>query len=355
MSTTNDRVLIATRKGLFEARKRAGEWSLSDPALAGKNISYAMRDPRSKTVWASLDHGHWGVKLAKSTDDGASYTEATPPKYPEDTGKSARYYWVIQSGLAANPGRLWIGTEPGGLFRSDDGGESWELNRPLWDMCVEHKWTGGGRDEAGIHSICVDPRDGNHIIIAISCSGVLETKDGGATWAYRCEGMRKVTDPGGTEDFGHDPHFISMCAAHPDVLWQANHCGVYRSDNGAASWTDLSKPPWVDFGFPATAHPTDPNVGWIVPMQSDNLRLPVENRLVVLRTDDAGETWQEQASGLPAPSFDFPFRHGIDVSPGGGTLVMGTTSGNLYTSENGGRTWATLSSSLPPIYSVRFA
>ena len=355
MSTTNDRVLIATRKGLFEARNRAGDWSLSEPALKGKNVAYAMRDPRSKTVWASLDHGHWGVKLARSKDDGETYESAEPPKYPEDTGKSARYYWVIQAGLPSNPDRMWIGTEPGGLFLTNDGGESWILNRPLWKLCVEDKWTGGGRDQAGIHSICIDPRDENHIFVAISCSGVLETKDGGATWEYRCQGMRKVTDPSETEDFGHDPHFVSMCAAHPDVLWQANHCGVYRSNDAAATWSDLSDPPWVEFGFPAVAHPTDPDVAWIVPMVSDNERIPVESRLVVLRTDDAGKSWHEQASGLPAPAFDFPFRHGLDVSADGDTLFMGTTSGNVYVSENGGRTWTTLSTSLPPIYSVRFA
>lgn len=354
-ATTNDRILIATRKGLFEARKGAGGWSLQAPKLTGKTLAYAVRDPRNGAVWASIDHGHWGVKLARSNDDGATFAEVEAPKYPEDSGKTAKYYWVLEPGPASNPDEFWIGTEPGGLFQSNDDGASWSLNEPLWKMCVDDNWQGGGRDLAGIHSICRHPTDAQRAYVAISCAGVVGTTDGGASWSYVNKGMTKVFDPGDDTDFGHDPHCVAMSPSSPDVLWQSNHCGVFRSTNGAQSWDELSDKPWIYFGFPVAAHPTNPDVAWLVPMESDQTRTTIDDKLVVMRTDDAGKSWNPQTSGLPAPSFDFPYRHGLDVSADGETLVMGTTSGNLYVSEDGGRAWQTLSSNLPLIYATRFA
>jgi photosystem II stability/assembly factor-like uncharacterized protein len=355
MATTNDRILIGTRKGLFDVRRTGGTWQLAAPRLAGQVIPYAVRDPRDGTIWASIDHGHWGVKLSRSRDEGATFEAVDPPKYPEATGATAKYYWVIQPGPAARPGTIWIGTEPGGLFQSDDGGTSWRLNQPLWDLRKEHAWQGGGRGDAAIHSICWDPTDPDHVYVAISCAGVLETKDGGASWAYVNKGMINVFDPGSNADFGHDPHCVALAPSEPSVLWQANHCGVFRTTNGAATWDNLTQKPLVDFGFPVAVHPTNADVAWLVPMQSDEQRTTVEGRLMVVRTDDGGTTWQAHREGLPAPSYDFPYRHGLDVSADGETLAFATTSGNLYVSGNGGRRWTTVSSSLPPAYSLRFA
>ena len=140
-------LLVGTRKGLFGFVRENGRWTTNEPQLAGKPIPYAIRDSRDGSIWASLDHGHWGVKLARSTDDGKSFSEA------EHTKKAAKYYWVLEPGHAERPEEFWIGTEPGGLFRTKDGGRSWSLVEPLWQMCVEHEWMGGGRDEPGVHSI----------------------------------------------------------------------------------------------------------------------------------------------------------------------------------------------------------
>lgn len=355
MAISNDRILLGTRKGVFDVRRRQGHWRVDAPQLPGQAIAYAVRDPRNGSIWASLDHGHWGCKLARSKDDGATYADVEPPKYPEDAGATAKYYWVIAPAPADRPGEVWIGTEPGGLFSTKDDGASWQLNDPLWKMCVEQKWQGGGRPGAGIHSIDFDPRDSNHAYLAISCAGVVETRDGGRSWAHRNAGMTSVFDPNSTMDFGHDPHCVVMAPSRPDVLWQANHCGVYRTTDGAASWKELTKKPLVDFGFPVGVHPTNPDVAWLVPMQSDMVRTPVNARLSVVRTDDGGETWTEHVEGLPSPAYDFPFRHGFAVGGDGDSLALGTTSGNLYTSDDGGRSWQCLSNSLPPIYSVRFA
>ncbi len=357
MGTQDDRVLIGTRKGLIEARKRANGWALSHPALKGLPVPYAVRDARNGSIWASLDHGHWGVKLARSKNDGGDYDEVEAPKYPKATGKTAKYYWVLQPGHAEAPDTFWIGTEPGGLFQSTDDGTSWALNQPLWDMCARDEWTGGGRDQAGIHSICIDPRDAEHMVIGVSCAGTTVTRDGGATWAYCNNGVSKVFEPEDADaDFGHDPHFVTMAPSNPDVLWQANHCGVFRTTDGGAKWADLSQKPLVYFGFPVAVHPAKPETAWLVPMQSDQHRMTVGGKLVVMRTDDGGESWVRQTEGLPQENaWDFPFRHAFDVAPSGDTLVFGTTSGNLYVSENGGESWDTLSNNLPPIYSTRFA
>lgn len=358
MATTNDRILLGTRKGLIEARKQDGAWTLGEPSLAGQPIAYAMRDPRNGSLWASIDHGHWGVKLARSTDDGATFDEVGAPQYPESTEAAAKYYWVLAAGHADEPGTFHVGTEPGGLFTTRDDGGSWTLNQPLWDLRSKHEWTGGGRDGAGIHSLIVDPRDARHMYVAVSCAGVCETKDGGETWAYVNKGMRMDYFPPEEQDkeYGYDPHFVAMAPSDPDVLWQANHCGVYRSGNGATTWDEISEKPYVYFGFPIAPHPAKAETAWIVPMHSDQNRTTFDGRLFTMRTDDAGKTWRQQSAGLPqAGAWDFPYRHALDVGADGETLAFGTTSGNAYVSEDGGDSWRTLSNNLPLIYSVRFA
>ena len=355
MATTNDRLLLATRKGVFDVRRRDGAWHLGTPRAAGQTIAYAVRDPRTGSIWASVDHGHWGAKLARSDDDGVTFAPVEPPKYPDATGAAVKYYWVIQPGPAARPGTVWIGTEPGGLFTSDDDGATWSLNEPLWALRKEHAWQGGGRGEAGIHSICWDPSDPDHVYVAISCAGVLETRDGGAHWAYVNQGLINVFDPGSNADFGHDPHCVALAPSDPRVLWQANHCGVFRSADGAATWDNLTQEPFIDFGFAVAAHPTRAGTAWLVPMKSDAERTTVDGRLAVARTDDGGTTWSLHRDGLPAPAYDFPFRHGLDVGADGETVAFATTSGNLYVSEDGGRTWTTVSTNLPLVYSLRFA
>jgi hypothetical protein len=358
MSTTNDRLLLGTRKGLIEARKQNGSWSLGAPALAGQPIAYATRDPRNGSVWASIDHGHWGVKLSRSKDDGATFEEVAAPKYPEDTGKAAGYYWILEPGHPDAPDQFWVGTDPGALFVTNDDGASWEFNRPLWDLCVKHEWTGGGRPDAGIHSICLDPRDANHLQVAVSCAGVVGTEDGGATWAYANKGLRMDYAPPEDQDkeYGYDPHCMVRSPAAPDVLWQANHCGVYRTTNGSASWDEVSQKPLVYFGFPIATHPEQPDTAWIVPMKADSERTTIDGKLRVMRTDDGGATWAEQGAGLPQEgAYDFPYRHALDVAPDGETLAFATTSGNCYVSEDGGASWQTISGNLPLVYSARFA
>ncbi len=366
------RLLIGTRKGLVFFESEGNGFRAGETAHLAVPITYAMSDPRDGTLWASLDHGHWGQKLSRSRDGGKSWEEVAAPVYPEDAiiNKPAsdpsaepetipaklENVWVIEAGGEDQPSRLYLGTNPGGLFRSDDGGDSFELVRGLWDHPTRLKgWFGGGRDTPGIHSVVVDPRDSRRVLIGISCAGVFETTDDGESWEPRNKGMKADFLPDPNSEVGQDPHFITACPRHPDALWQQNHCGVYRSVDGAASWELLSEAGQsVHFGFPVAVDEENPEEAWVVPAVADQTRVAVDGALFVGHTLDGGKTWSEHRKGLPQENcFDIVFRHALDKR--GDHLVFGTTTGNLFVSSDRGESWTCLSHHLPPIYSVRFA
>lgn len=365
-----DQLLLGTRKGLLTYERQGSEWRFCRESFRAQTVNYAMVDPRTGTRWAALDHGHWGTKLHRSTDGGESWQEIALPTYPDgavvngrdDQGNTVKkpaalsYVWLIHPGGTDQPGRLYLGTEPGGLFQTDDGGETWQLVESLWNRPErEEWWMGGGRDYPGLCSICVDPRDSNHVIVGISVGGVYATHDGGKTWEPRNTGLSVNFLPEKYPEFGHDPHFIAMHPANPDVLWQQNHCGIFRTEDGGRQWHDISQPNGpAYFGFPIALDANDPNTAWVVPAVDAEYRIAVEQALCVCRSEDGGRTWQALRTGLPqTEAFDVVFRHALDID--GNTLVFGTTTGNLYISDDRGDTWRALAHNLPPVYSVRFA
>lgn len=383
------RILVGTRKGTFLVEKTNGRWTPRLAGHPGAGVNFVARDPYTGTLWAALGHGHWGAKLSRSTDDGATWSDAPQIKYPE----GARYLapaeptedgsdeglgptikpatllklWVIAFGPK---GRIYVGTIPGGLFESHDGGESFELNRPLWN----HESRGGdlftgkgsgmthwfgtpaseGEFAPGIHSIVVDPRDPQRILVAVSTAGVLESTDGGRTWRGRNKGLTMDYLPEPEAEWGHDPHFVTLSAGRPDHVWQQNHCGVFYSADGAATWKKVSQPEvGVHFGFPVAVDAKDGRTAWVVPGKSDMQRITIEGSLFVARTTDGGQTWQQLREGLPQEhAYDIVYRHALDNS--GDHLAFGSTTGNLYVSEDRGDSWQTAANNLPPIYSVRF-
>jgi len=355
-------LLLGTRKGLLTFARQGSTWGLSGEHFVGVAVPYAIRDARHDTWWASLDHGHWGSKLQRSRDGGQTWTEITAPKYPEGAevkpGKPAavKYLWVIQPSLASEPQTLYVGSEPGGLFVSGDGGDTWELNQALWNHPSRaDSWFGGGRDEPGIHSIFVDPRNPRRVLVGISCAGVFETIDAGTSWQPRNRGLLAEYMPNPHAEVGHDAHFMMACAAAPDTLWQQNHCGIFRTTDGGQNWAAVSrKGDTAHFGFVVAVDPQDGQTAWVIPATADEKRIAVERAMCVCRTTDGGATWQRFSSGLPQENcYDFAFRHALDQS--GDTLVFGTNTGALYFSDDRGETWQTIASRLPPIYSVRFA
>ncbi|MBX3186352.1 MAG: exo-alpha-sialidase [Labilithrix sp.] len=392
----SDQILVGTRKGTLIFDRTGAGWAARPIAHAGMSISYAARDPRDGALWVAMDHAHWGPKLSRSRDDGATWESSIPIGYPKgarfveqhlptpetDPGaeKPTTYkeasllkVWVLAFGGPDQPGTIHAGTLPGGLFTSHDGGDRWELNRPLWDhesrggdlfagdATSKNHWGGTpaamayGEFVPGIHSIVVDPRDANHILVAVSCAGVLETRDGGKTWQGRNRGMLNDYLPNPEAEWGHDPHFIAQCAAQPERLWQQNHTGVFTSDDCGLRWKRVSRPDVaVHFGFPIAADERDGRTAWVVPAKGDDERMTIAGGLFVARTRDGGETWQAFREGLPQTNaYDVVYRHALDAR--GGRVCFGTTTGNVYLSEDGGETWRCLGNNFPPVHSVRFS
>src|ERR1700730_11467452 len=341
----SDRLLVGTRKGLMTLARRGDGWAIARTDFAGIPVSAVLHDRRDAAsqdgvLYAALNHGHFGAKLHSSDDGGRNWRELPAPAFRADAidDPTLSQIWTLEAGGASQPGRLWIGALPAGLFRSDDGGERWELTRALWDVPERAKWMGGGYDEAGIHTVSPDPRDPRRVFVAISCGGVWDTADDGQSWTLRGDGMVAPYMP--PEQAGmreiQDPHRVARCPAAPDVMWMQHHAGVYRSLDTGATWTRLM-PPGDDFGFAVAAHPSDAQTAWLVPAMKDELRMPRDGALCVTRTRDGGRTWQAFRQGLPT------------------RLALGATTGGLWVSENAGEAWTLLNAHLPPIYAVRFA
>ncbi|MEM7204944.1 MAG: exo-alpha-sialidase [Planctomycetota bacterium] len=368
---TTDRLLVGTRKGLFILRHQGGAWRITDTAFVGDPVPIVLADPRDGALHAALNLGHFGTKYRRSRDGGTTWEDLEPPRYPpkpeglidvdpfrkKPVPWNTEQVWELAIG-GADDQVLWCGTIPGGLFRSTDGGEHWDLVRSLWDHPDRRKWTGGGFDFPGVHSISVDPRDANHVVVAVSVGGVWTTRDGGETWANTSGGMRAEYMPPeqAHEPTAQDPHRLVRCPGHPDRCWVQHHNGIFVSSDGAASWQEVDPAPQSPFGFAVAVHPTNPDIAWFVPAKKDECRVPVDGRVIVSRTTDGGASFAALRQGLPQEhAYDLVFRHALDVDAASGDrLAMGSSTGALWASEDGGEAWELLSAHLPPIYCVRF-
>lgn len=360
--TAADRAFAATRKGLFEFRRHGAAWDLAETAFLGSPVSMTLADPRDGALYAALDLGHFGVKLHRSDDDGGTWREIAAPSYAGvDAGEadppSLKLIWSLETGGPDEPGVLWAGTIPGGLFKSVDRGESWTLMESLWSRPERAQWFGGGYDQPGVHSISVDPRDSRRVAVAISCGGVWETADGGESWSMGGRGLRAAYLPPeqAMDPTSQDPHRMVRCAAAPDHHWIQHHNGVFRSTDGVDRWAEMA-PADSTFGFAVAVHPHDPDTAWFVPAVKDEFRYPADGKLVVKRTTDGGASFQTLDRGLPPPpAYDLVYRHALDVDAEGRGLVMGSTTGGLWFSADGGDAWTQSAARLPPILAVRFA
>ncbi len=354
-------LMLGTRKGLIVYRRHFSGWRLHSLHFEGIPVSIAYVDERDGTWWACLDHGHWGCKLHRSLDRGVTWEEFEAPAYPEDAEvkpgdpATTKLLWAMEQGGTQYPDRLWIGTLPGGLFRSDDGGKSFTLVRSLWDHPSRaENWFGGGYDYPGIHSIVVDPRDNDHLYIGISCAGVFESFDSGESWKASNKGLRAEFLPDPEAEVGHDPHRLVAAPSDPDVLWQQNHCGIFVSENGAAQWKDVSqKDAPAYFGFGIAVADDEPGQAWVAPALSDETRVATEGGLCISRSDDGGKSWKAFRKGLPQGFvFDIVYRHALTSSGEG--VAFGTTTGNLFFSPDRGERWQEVHHFLPMVYSLDF-
>jgi len=363
-------LLIATRKGAWfllgnEARR---SWRVEGPHFLGHVINHVMLDPRDgKTMIAAGKTGHLGPTMFRSDDRGKSWKEAArPPAFPKEEKRSVDHTFWLTPGHADEPGVWYAGTSPQALFRSEDGGNSWDPVSGFNDRPGATKEAGGSQDGtpdgAKLHSIIVDPRDANHLYLGMSGGGVHESTDRGATWKPLVQGLEVVAGFDAANLAFHDPHCLQLCPSKPDRLYQQNHCGIYRLDRPSDQWIRIGKamPAEVgDVGFPITVHPRDADRAWVFPMDGTDVwpRTCPGGVAAVYSTRDAGASWTRHSNGFPAGQVWWTVKRqamAADTLDKVG-LYFGTTSGEIWASADEGENWSSIASHLPEIYAVEAA
>jgi photosystem II stability/assembly factor-like uncharacterized protein len=364
----SETLLVSTRKGLFTVARKAGKWEIAAVDFLGDNVTLTLTDPRDGRRYAALDHGHFGVKLHRSTANG--WEEIAVPVYPPKPdgyeeidfwGRPLNWttarIWALAAGGPDEPGALWCGTLPGGLFRSADHGQSWEIVRALWEHPMRKKWNGGGADLPGIHSICVDPRNSKRVWVAVSTGGIWVTEDRGASWTLIGQGLRAeyVPPEQAYDPLMQDVHCLAQCPAAPQRMWVQHHNGIFVSSDEGKTFSEIRDVQPSVFGFPVVVHPREPDTAWFVPEIKDERRIPRDGSLAVTRTRDGGKSFEGLRKGLPQThAYDVVYRHALALSEDGERLAFGSTTGGLWVSENQGDAWSCVTHTLPPIYAVRF-
>ncbi len=367
-------VLVGTRKGLFvlESKAREGPWKISGPHFLGQVVHHALLDPRDgRTLLAAVKAGHLGPTVFRSDDLGGSWEEAAkPPQFPKaaegEAGETVSHVFWLTPGHASQPGLWYAGTSPQALFASGDAGRTWEGVAGFNAHPDRRRWIGGPQDappDGGtMHSIHVDPHDASHLYIGLSAGGVFESRDRGETWTPLNRGVAADFLPDPDADFGHDPHCLRVHPTARDVVYQQNHCGIYRLDRPANRWERIgaAMPKEIgDVGFPLALHPRDPRALWVFPMDGGTVwpRVSVGGRPAVYGSRDAGASWRRLDRGLPAEQAWFTVKRQAlatdRLDPVG--LYFGTTSGEVWASFDEGESWRCLAMHLPHVYSVETA
>jgi hypothetical protein len=364
-------LLIATRKGAFTLHGDSSRrtWRLSGPVLLGNIIHHFVADPRKPgTLLIAARTGHLGPTVFRSSDSGRKWKEATRPpafaKAPEgQKGRVVDHVFWLTPGHAGEPDVWYSGTSPQGLFRSEDGGDTWDEVAGFNHHPMYGAWTGGDQDGTPdgpkLHSILIDPRDSRHLYIGMSGGGVFESLDQGAQWRPLNRGCAADFIPVPDPEFGHDPHRVLLHPLMPDRLYQQNHCGIYRLDRPSEEWLRIGKnmPKKIgDIGFPIVLHPRDPDTVWVFPMDGTSVwpRTSPEGKPAVYMSRNAGRKWIRQDKGLPASQAWFTVkRQAMTCDPKDPVgLYFGTTGGEIWASRNEGDSWTCLASHLPHIYSL---
>jgi molybdopterin converting factor small subunit len=349
-------LLVGTRKGLYILRgPRGGPMEVAARRFSGQTVEYAIRDPRSGTYLASVTHGQYGPRLFLSDDATAKeWEQAAGPAFPEDADAAVERIWVIQPG--EEDGVLWAGVAPAALFRSEDGGRTWELNRALWDEPSRPTWAPGGGGLC-LHSIATWPGDADRMAVGISAAGVWLTEDGARSWRRGIKGLVAPYLPEDSREGATDlcVHNVHRSPVQPETLYLQFHGGVYRSDDAGETWQDIGEGLPSDFGFPLLVDPRDSDRAFIIPLEGDFDRVTPDGKVRVFETTDRGASWQSRSDGLPQDEAYLTVLRQAFCHDGRDPLGLffGAESGEVFGSTDGGTTWGRLVQHLPPVVSVR--
>jgi photosystem II stability/assembly factor-like uncharacterized protein len=376
-------VFVGTQKGgfIFESNEKRKRWKPGDVQFKGWNVMNIQMDPRDQRLHAATSHFVYGPTTHYSDDLGKTWTQAKQVPLLSRGSRSGRpastveeafrseggesiteqpekmiKVWNIKPGRESEPNVLYAGAQPASLFISKDRGETWELNESLYDHPQRGQWNPGAGGLA-LHTILLDPTNPQRMYIAVSAAGCYRTDDGGQTWAPYNKNVRADFMPDKFPEFGQCVHKMAMHPSNPNLIYQQNHCGVYRSDNYGEDWIDIGEGKLPSrFGFPVAVHPTDPRTVYVALEESDEFRMSVDGKFSVWRSRDMGDSWERLTKGLPDRAHLVVLREAMatDSFEDAG-IYVGTHTGQLFYSRDSGDSWDLLADFLPPIQSVEAA
>jgi photosystem II stability/assembly factor-like uncharacterized protein len=348
-------LIVGTKKGLFTLEGEPGSvFESAVRAFPGEPVDFAMRDPHTGRVLASVTSPFYGPKIWYTEDPAGEWAQADGVVLPAGGEAALERIWVIVAGEA--DGSLYAGGDPGVLFESRDGGETWELNQALWEHPTRAMWQPGGGGLC-LHSIVPWPGDPDRLALGISAAGVWLTEDRGRSWRQGNDGLVARYLPEEARDASTHlcVHHLERAPARPERMFMQFHGGVYRSDDAGASWTDIAPGLPSDFGFPLAVDPADADSAYVIPLRADHDRVTSDGRVRVYETRDAGATWSERGAGLPErDAYLTVLRQAFDRIGEASELELyfGATSGEVFGSGDAGASWFTVASRLPPVYSI---
>ena len=360
-------LLVGTRKGafIFSADCDRSKWEMSGPFWPGSDIfHFVYDDRRSSRLWVVRYDPVFGSEIHRSDDFGATWQNAQ--KAPQITSKpdlKLNTLWQVMPGLPETPDVLYLGAEPATLFKTEDAGETWNEIEGITLHPTRDRWEAGFGGMC-LHSIVLHPTTSDRMWVGVSAAGVFGTEDGGATWQPLNRGVRADFMGEPFPEVGQCPHKLLAHPAKPEVLYQQNHCGVFRTDDGGKQWVDISEGLPSRFGLPMAIHPHDTDTVYVLPEDKvvgdqlgGGMRYVTDARFRVFRSRDKGKNWEPLTNGLPQENaYLHAMRDGMAtdaLDPCG--VYVGTSTGQLFHSRDDGDTWDLLADLLPPINSVETA
>jgi hypothetical protein len=361
------RVLAGTRKGAFILTSDAGRtrWAVSGPHFGGWEIYHLKGSPADPDrIYASQSSGWFGQLIQRSDDGGRTWAPVDNKFVYDGVPGTHQWYdgtphpwefkrvWHLEPSLT-DPDTVFAGVEDAAMFRTTDGGRSWQELPGLRRHGSGAHWQPGAGGLC-LHTILHDPSDPQRMFIAISAAGAFRTDDGGEHWQPINRGLRSEGIPNPTAEVGHCVHRLAMHRARPNVLFMQKHWDVMRSDDSGDSWREVSGNLPTDFGFVIDVHAHDPETIYVVPIKSDSEHYPLDGRLRVYRSRSGGTEWEELSNGLPERDcYVNVLRDAMAVdSLDSCGIYFGTTGGQVYCSPDAGDSWHAIVHDLPPVISV---